>query len=287
MLNEDNRAIQADVPDLSMFLLATGVRIAESLAILWTQVNFERQEVEITSQINRVIGVGLVRRRTKSRAGVRVLTLPNWAMAMLQRRFAVGVQLDGPVFPDSLGGFRDPNNVRKDLRLARQPIGSDIRRKLGYELRSVRREAGLLQADVAQQLGWSKNRLSLIETARVRVGPQDAERLLHIYRVPRSERARLMDLVAHAGATSAADILAWVTSHTFRKTTATLLDEAGQSPRQVADQLGQSRPSMTQDVYFGRRAANPEAASALDEVMPGVTEDEKHGVNHGLRGSGS
>jgi hypothetical protein len=36
--------------------------------------------------------------------------------------------LDDPIFLDALGGFRDPNNVRKDLRLARQPIGgsSDV-----------------------------------------------------------------------------------------------------------------------------------------------------------------
>nr|WP_246405961.1 tyrosine-type recombinase/integrase [Modestobacter versicolor] len=34
----------------------------------------------------------------------------------------------------------------------------------------------------------------------------------------------------------------WVTSHTFRKTVATRLDEAGFTPRQVADQLGHANP---------------------------------------------
>jgi integrase len=38
---------------------------------------------------------------------------------------------------------------------------------------------------------------------------------------------------------------AWITSHTFRKTAATILDEAALSARLVADQLGHSRPSMT------------------------------------------
>jgi len=42
-----------------------------------------------------------------------------------------------------------------------------------------------------------------------------------------------------------ADALAWVTSHSVRKTAATILDEAGLSARAVADQLGHSRPSMT------------------------------------------
>jgi integrase len=56
----------------------------------------------------------------------------------------------------------------------------------------------------------------------------------------------------------------WVTSHTFRKTAATRLDEAGLSPRQVADQLGHANPSMTLDVYFGRHVVSAEAARALD-----------------------
>ena len=51
---------------------------------------------------------------------------------------------------------------------------------------------------------------------------------------------------------------AWVTSHNFRKTTATILDEAGVT-RVIADQLGHSRPSMTQDVYLGRKARGRQA----------------------------
>jgi integrase len=56
----------------------------------------------------------------------------------------------------------------------------------------------------------------------------------------------------------------WVTSHVFRKTVATRLDEAGFTPRQVADQLGHANPSMTLDVYFGRHVVSAEAARVLD-----------------------
>jgi integrase len=56
----------------------------------------------------------------------------------------------------------------------------------------------------------------------------------------------------------------WVTSHTFRKTVATRLDEAGLTPRQVADQLGHANPSMTLDVYFGRHVVSAAAAEVLD-----------------------
>ncbi len=90
---------------------------------------------------------------------------------MLRRRFISGARLDQPLFPDVLGGFRDPANVRRELREAR-----------GEET------------------------------------------------------------------------LSWITSHTFRKTAATILDRAALSARLVADQLGHARHSMTQDVYMGRRA---------------------------------
>jgi integrase len=55
----------------------------------------------------------------------------------------------------------------------------------------------------------------------------------------------------------------WVTSHTFRKTAATLLDDAGLSARQIADQLGHARPSLTQDVYMGRKVVTKQAANLL------------------------
>jgi integrase len=59
----------------------------------------------------------------------------------------------------------------------------------------------------------------------------------------------------------------WVTPHTYRKTVATLLDSKGASARMIADQLGHSRVSMTQDAYMGRRAVSPAMAKALDEMV--------------------
>ena len=44
---------------------------------------------------------------------------------------------------------------------------------------------------------------------------------------------------------------------------ATLLDSDEFTAREIADQLGHARPSMTQDVYMGRGLASPEAATAL------------------------
>ena len=60
----------------------------------------------------------------------------------------------------------------------------------------------------------------------------------------------------------------WVKTHTYRKTVATLLDESGATARMIADQLGHSRVSMTQDVYLGRRAANAGNLAALEAYDP-------------------
>lgn len=68
----------------------------------------------------------------------------------------------------------------------------------------------------------------------------------------------------------------WVVPHTYRKTVATLLDAGGLSARTIADQLGHSRVSMTQDVYMGRRAVEPGAALMLGSIpgfVPKPTED--------------
>jgi integrase len=59
----------------------------------------------------------------------------------------------------------------------------------------------------------------------------------------------------------------WVTSHTFRKTVASRLDDAGFSIRHIADQLGHARPSTTLDHYLGRRAVTTaDHAAALADL---------------------
>jgi integrase len=160
-------------------------------------VDWHAETVQVTSTLIRVKGEGLLRKGTKTQAGERTLPLPVSAVALLRRRFMTGARLDQPLFPDVLGGFRDPANVRRELREAR-----------------------------------------------------------------------------------GTETLAWITSHTFRKTAATILDEAALSARLVADQLGHSRPSMTQDVYMARRSVDSQAALALEAAL-GPLDDE--GVKGGKR----
>jgi integrase len=259
--------VQADLPDLVTFMLGTGVRIGESLAVLWSQVDLEAGSVEITHTIARIPGEGLLRKTTKSRAGERVLSLPRWAISMLRARHAAGIRLDHPIFADAFGGFRDPSNTRRALRTALSPVGSSARRNLGQSLRTLRRKTGLSRKQVAEALGWPQTRIELIETGRIKVDERLVADLVKTYGLNLEDSPTLQAEIDAASQPAESDKLAWIRSHALRKTTATALDEAGHTARQIADQLGQAKVSITQDVYLGRRAANPAAAEALEHAF--------------------
>jgi integrase len=79
------------------------------------------------------------------------------------------------------------------------------------------------------------------------------------WRDPSNTQADLRQAFANAG-------FGWVTSHVFRKSVATVMDKAGRSNRDAADQLGHASPSMTADVYMGRKVLITGAADALEPV---------------------
>lgn len=197
-LEVDEFAVRRDLPDLTRFMLATGVRLGEALAVYWPDVDLAAGTVTVEHTVIRVKGRGLIRKSTKSAAGERILPLPSWALAMLRDRYDDAADKDGPVFPNDAGKMREASNTARDFRKTRDAAG-----------------------------------------------------------------------------------FSWVTSHVFRKTAATFLDEAGFSARKVADQLGHARPSMTQDVYLGRRAIDPAAAAALEGIV--ISESDSLG---GVKGGG-
>ena len=64
-----------------------------------------------------------------------------------------------------------------------------------------------------------------------------------------------------------------VTSHSFRKTVATLIDDAGFSARIGADHLGHARVSMTQDRYMARGRVHSEVADLLDRAVHRINDE--------------
>jgi integrase len=58
-----------------------------------------------------------------------------------------------------------------------------------------------------------------------------------------------------------------VSSHSFRKTVATLIDDEGLSARIGADHLGHAKVSMTQDRYMSRGRVHTQVADLLDRAV--------------------
>ena len=66
-LTADEQPVEADLPDLVTFMLGTGVRIGEALAVLWHQIDLDAGTVEITHSIARPPREGLIRNLSQIR----------------------------------------------------------------------------------------------------------------------------------------------------------------------------------------------------------------------------
>jgi integrase len=63
-----------------------------------------------------------------------------------------------------------------------------------------------------------------------------------------------------------------VTTHSFRKSLATLIDDEGLSARIGADHLGHTNVSMTQDKYMSRGRVHTQVADMLDRLVSGIND---------------
>lgn len=191
-------ARRRDLPDIVTFMLGTGVRIGEALAVRWDDVDLEGVPVvdgndirlvpivAITGNIVRHRGKGLHRHAGKTATSLRIVPLPQFVVAMLAARDAAGKE--APVFPASSSTgegltWKDPNNMATYIRDARKAAGMD----------------------------WP------------------------------------------------------VTSHTFRKTAATIWHDSGElTDRQKADLTGHAKISTLTDIYVARGELHPKAAAVMD-----------------------
>ncbi|WP_125100183.1 site-specific integrase [Leucobacter chromiireducens] len=61
-----------------------------------------------------------------------------------------------------------------------------------------------------------------------------------------------------------------LSTHSFRKTVATMLDAAGLSARDIAEYLGQANPSITQDIYMAKQTGSKKAAETMQKGLNGL-----------------
>lgn len=90
----------------------------EALAVSWSDVDLEARTVEVDWKLIRIKGEGLRHVRRLKGGDDRTLPLPQFAVDLLRRRLA-GPSGPEPVFPDTVGGWRDPSTTSRDLRTAR------------------------------------------------------------------------------------------------------------------------------------------------------------------------
>lgn len=189
-------ARRRDLPDFVTFMIGTGVRIGEALAVRWCDVDLEGVPVvdgdgmrlvpivAVTGNVVRHRGKGLHRHDGKTETSLRIVPLPQFVVTMLAARERFGTE--APVFPAASRtgvNWKDPNNVVGYIREARQGAG----------------------------MAWQ------------------------------------------------------VTSHTFRKTAATIWHDAGElSDRQKADLTGHAKISTLTDIYVARGELHPHAAAVMD-----------------------
>ena len=64
-----------------------------------------------------------------------------------------------------------------------------------------------------------------------------------------------------------------MSTHSFRKTVATLIDDEGLSARIGADHLGHSKVSMTQDRYMSRGRVHTQVADLLDRAVDVINDE--------------
>lgn len=106
--------------DVLDFLIGTGVRPSEALAVTWDRVFLDGPVpyVQIDRTVIRRKGEGLVIQEATKTRDVRLLALPSSVAVMLQRKIDPKGAQRGPVFTSTRGTLIDPSNVRKQLREA-------------------------------------------------------------------------------------------------------------------------------------------------------------------------
>jgi integrase len=140
-----DRAAELDLSDLVDWMLATGCRIGEALALRYGTngdgrpiLDLDARTWEVNATVVRVPGAGLaVQPRPKTTAGWRVVALPDFALRMLENRRGACRRQSGAevVFPPPLSGvLRDPSNVSGDLRQLLDSFECKACADTGYQL---------------------------------------------------------------------------------------------------------------------------------------------------------
>lgn len=171
----------AVILDVMDFLIGTGVRASEVLAVTWDRLFLEAPVpyVQIDRTVVRIESEGLVIQEGTKTGDVRRLAIPAPVVDMLRKRSESKADEHGPVFTSARGTLIDPSNMRKHMRdaLKGTPFAWVTQKTLRKSVATALNfDAGSLYA--AAQLGHvsdSVTRQFYIERSRL---PHDARSAL-------------------------------------------------------------------------------------------------------------
>lgn len=119
----DPRCVSGDLGDLARFLVGTGCRLGEALAMTWDHVDLDAEHptVTVAGTASRVAGQGVKIGRTKTTKSVRTMEIPASLAVILRERHErmtdprherpLIMGKERAVFPSSVGTLRDQSNV--------------------------------------------------------------------------------------------------------------------------------------------------------------------------------
>jgi integrase len=112
--------------------VVTGMRRGELLSLRWSDIDFQRNILQVLHTVDRFTGHGYVEGEPKSAAGVRSIRLPGFLIDMLKLHQAQQVAHKSEaktweerdlVFPNSRVGYLHPNHLGEAFRALLQQAG--------------------------------------------------------------------------------------------------------------------------------------------------------------------
>ncbi len=112
--------------------VVTGMRRGELLSLRWSDIDFQRNVLQVLHTVDRFTGYGYVEGEPKSAAGVRSIRLPGFLVEMLKqhqreqmarKRRAKRWEERDLVFPNLRGGYLHPNHLGEAFRALLEQAG--------------------------------------------------------------------------------------------------------------------------------------------------------------------
>ncbi|HLZ81034.1 MAG TPA: tyrosine-type recombinase/integrase [Ktedonobacteraceae bacterium] len=112
--------------------VVTGMRRGELLSLRWSDIDFQRNILQVLHTVDRFAGHGYVEGEPKSAAGVRSIRLPGFLVDMLKQHRAEQMERKSKsktwqerdlVFPNLRGGYTHPNRLGEAFRALLEEAG--------------------------------------------------------------------------------------------------------------------------------------------------------------------